>query len=86
MAGVKDVAALVAAEVGSSKVAAEDYVKAVINAIKEVAKTESVILKGLGVFKMKTTPARECVNPQKPTEKVQVPEKTKLVFKASSGK
>ena len=85
MAGVKDVAALVAEAVGASKVVAEDYVKAVTDAISELAKTEAVIIRGFGTFKMKTTPACMRVNPQKPTEKISVPEKTKLVFKTTSG-
>jgi DNA-binding protein HU-beta len=84
MAGIKDVAAVVAEATGVSKAAAEESVKAVFAAITDLTDAgDSVAIRGFGSFRVKEYAARECPNPQKPGEKVQVPAKEKLTFKAS---
>jgi len=57
-------------------------VKEVLEAIKKIAASESVVIKGFGTFKMKTRKARTAKNPQSGAE-VLVPEKKEFTFKAS---
>lgn len=61
-----------------------EQAKAVLDAIK--TSPEPVIIQGFGTFKTVTKPARMAVNPQKPGEKVAVPSKVVLQFKAAKPK
>ncbi len=66
-----------------------DNTELAINALIEVfqeamvAGEDKIILKGIGTFKKKVKPARECRNP-KTGEPVKVPEKTVYTFKISN--
>lgn len=61
-----------------------EQAKAVLDAIK--TSPEPVIIQGFGTFKTVTKPARMAVNPQKRGEKIAVPAKVVLQFKASKPK
>lgn len=75
MAGIADVAK-------NAGIDAEG-VKAVLDAIKSISTRESVTIQGFGTFKTVSKPARMAPNPQKPGEKVAVPAKSVLQFKAA---
>lgn len=66
-----------------SKKEAEDFINAMLDVIMErLKKGEEVVLTGFGAFSAKTRAARAGVNPQKPTEKIQIPAVRVPKFKA----
>ena len=83
MAGVKEVAAKVKAEFGTTTAVADDITKFVLATILELAAEESVIIKGFGTFSIKESAARTCRNPQTGGS-VAVPAKTKLALKSKA--
>ncbi len=75
----------VLAKVGSTKKSAEDAVDAVFDTImKELAKGGEVSVTGFGSFIIKKRSARMGVNPQNPTQKIQI--KATRVPKFKAGK
>ena len=83
MAGVVDIANLVAQEAGITKVLAKELVNTVLNSIDQlVIEGNSVIVQDFGTFKLKTKAARNCLHP-KTGEPVMIPSKTVLSFKAA---
>lgn len=83
MAGTKEVAQVVAAANQLTQKAAAEAVESVLAAITTVANGEKVVIRGFGTFQVKTSKATMRPNPQKPGEKVAVPARTRLTFKAS---
>lgn len=84
MAGTKEVAQLVTRITGLTQKTAVEAVNAVLDSIQVIAEEgELVTFRNYGTFRMKTAKARKCVNPAKPGEMVDVPEKTRLTFKAA---
>lgn len=78
-----DLVAHVAGATGSTKKMAGDVLEAVLAAItKELAKGGSVTLTGFGTFKVSNRAARTGVNPQNPSQKIQIPATTVPTFKA----
>lgn len=70
-------------KVGLGKKQVEDLLDAFENAVIEQLKTgNEVTLTGFGTFMAKRREARMGVNPQNPTEKIQVPAVTVPKFKA----
>jgi len=83
MAGVQEVVAVIAADQALSKGAAREVLDAVLSTITHLtADGDSVMIRGFGTFKLKTTKARVGRNPQT-NEPLNIPAKTKLTFKAS---
>jgi nucleoid DNA-binding protein len=77
MAGITNIA--------KSAETSDEVVRKVFNAIVDATKKGgTVMIKNFGTFKIKTRAARLCHNPQKPGEKVKIPERQVLVFKQSS--
>ncbi len=66
-----------------SKREAEDMLNAFVElTIATLKKDEEVVLTGFGAFSAKTRAARTGVNPQRPTEKIQIPAVKVPKFKA----
>lgn len=66
-----------------SKKEAEDFINNMLDVIMErLKKGEEVVLTGFGAFSAKTRAARAGVNPQNPTEKIQIPAVRVPKFKA----
>lgn len=73
----------IAKKVGLSKKEAESMLEATVDIIINTVKTGgSVTLAGFGQFLSKTRAGRVGVNPQNPTEKIQIPPVTVPKFKA----
>lgn len=73
----------IAGKVGVSKKQAEDMLEAFESTTTDTLKQGGeVTLTGFGTFMAKKRSARAGVNPQNPTEKIQVPEVTVPKFKA----
>jgi|GEM_PF-45320 len=69
-----------------SKKQAEDMVHAFVDIVTETLnKGEEVTIAGFGAWSAKTRAARMGVNPQKPTEKIHIPEVIVPKFKAGKG-
>ena len=78
-----DLIYVVASETGSTKVDAAKALDAVVNAVTgALAKGDSVSLVGFGTFSVRQRAAREGINPQNPSQKIQIPAATVPVFKA----
>jgi DNA-binding protein HU-beta len=74
----------VAAAAGLKKDDAKKAVDAAINAVKDaLAADDKVALIGFGTFSVATRPAHEGLNPRN-KEKIQIPEKKVVKFKAGS--
>lgn len=71
-------------EIAKAAHVTEVQVKAVLDAIK--ASAEPVRIQGYGTFKTVTKPARMAENPQNRGEKIPVPERVVLQFKAAKPK
>lgn len=72
----------IAAEASVSKKQADDMVEAFVKVvIGELKAGNEVTLAGFGTFMAKTRHARGGVNPQKPTERIQIPEVRVAKFK-----
>jgi DNA-binding protein HU-beta len=74
-----------AEELGVSKKLAAELVNTFIQAIiAGVKKQGEVRLQGFGTFKASQRKAREGVNPQNPSQKIQIPAMKVVTFKAGS--
>ncbi|MBI4812302.1 HU family DNA-binding protein [Candidatus Falkowbacteria bacterium] len=72
----------IAAETGVSKKQAEDMVESMVKIIiGELKAGNEVTITGFGTFMAKTRHARGGVNPQHPTERIQIPEVKVAKFK-----
>ncbi|MFH1789763.1 MAG: HU family DNA-binding protein [bacterium] len=70
-------------KVGSSKKEAEDMLNALLELITSTLKAgDEVVLTGFGAFSSKRRAARTGVNPQNPTQKIQIAAVTVPKFKA----
>ncbi len=68
---------------GCTKKCAADALEAVLSTIgKELAKDGTVTLTGFGTFRVSHRKARVGVNPQNPTQKIQIPARKVPTFKA----
>lgn len=66
-----------------SKREAEDFLNTFTDLVTQALKNDNeVVLTGFGAFSSKTRAARTGVNPQKPTEKIQIPAVKVPKFKA----
>ncbi|MFH0805224.1 MAG: HU family DNA-binding protein [Patescibacteria group bacterium] len=73
----------IAEKVGVSKKQSEDMLESMLDIITGALKEgQEVTLTGFGTFMAKQRSARAGVNPQKPTERIQVPAVTVPKFKA----
>ena len=71
---------------GLSKKQAEDTVEAFVKVVTEtLQKGGEVNIAGFGAFMAKTRKGRTGVNPQRPTEKIQIPSVVVPKFKAGKG-
>ena len=78
-----DLVAAVADKAGLTKKAAGDALEAVIGAVtKELSKGGQVTITGFGTFKVSSRKARTGVNPQNPSQKIQIPASKVPTFKA----
>ena len=72
----------IAAEAAVTKRNAEDMLEALVEVIiKELKAGNEVTITGFGTFLARTRHARGGVNPQNPTERIQIPEVTVAKFK-----
>ncbi|PIT86347.1 MAG: HU family DNA-binding protein [Candidatus Magasanikbacteria bacterium CG10_big_fil_rev_8_21_14_0_10_43_6] len=73
----------IADKVGASRKESEEMVNAFVRiVITELQKGETVNIAGFGQFSAKTRAGRIGVNPQNPTQKIQIPPVTVPKFKA----
>ncbi len=73
----------IAHKVGVSKKEAEAMLEALVDiTISELKANNEVTISGFGAFSAKTRAGRVGVNPQNPTEKIQIPPVTVPKFKA----
>ncbi|MFW5719587.1 MAG: HU family DNA-binding protein [Candidatus Dojkabacteria bacterium] len=79
----RDLSNAVQNAIGCTKKDAEAAVDAMIKEIEDaLASGEEVSITGFGKFLVRTRRARTGVNPQKPSEKIQLPESVIPAFKA----
>jgi DNA-binding protein HU-beta len=72
----------IAAEAGVNKKQAEDMLDALVKIIiNELKAGNEVTITGFGTFLSRTRHARGGVNPQRPTERIQIPEVRVAKFK-----
>lgn len=72
-----------ASKVGVAKKQAEDLLNGFVNLVTETLKKgDEVVLTGFGAFSAKKRAARIGVNPQNPSQKIQIPAVTVPKFKA----
>jgi DNA-binding protein HU-beta len=78
-----ELAATLAEKLNVSKKEAEDMVNTFIEVVTtSLKKGDEVVLTGFGAFSVKTRAARTGVNPQNPTQKIQIPAVKVPKFKA----
>jgi DNA-binding protein HU-beta len=78
-----ELAATLAEKLNVSKKEGEDFVNTFIETITNALKKgDEVVLTGFGAFSVKMRAARTGVNPQKPSEKIQIPAVKVPKFKA----
>ena len=85
MAGINDLVDRIAssAEFKVSKKEIKEVIEGAFKSIQAITdEDQSVVIKGFGVFKTKTTAERAGRNPQTGAQ-ITIPEKTKLSFKAA---
>lgn len=76
----------IAQKVGVSKKEAEDMLEAFTEIVTATLKSGGeVTLAGFGAFSAKTRAGRVGVNPQNPSQKIQIPSVTVAKFKAGKG-
>lgn len=76
----------VASKTNTTRKQAEEILDSYLDTITETLKKgDEVTLTGFGTFSAKTRHARKGVNPQKPSEIIDIPEVTVPKFKAGSG-
>ena len=81
-----DIVAAIADAAGITKKAAQDALEALLDTITaQLKKGESVTLTGFGTFKVSARAARTGVNPQNPSEKINIPAMNLPTFKAGKG-
>lgn len=81
-----DIVAAMADQAGITKKAAQDALEALLDTITaQLKKGESVTLTGFGTFKISARAARTGVNPQNPSEKINIPAMNLPSFKAGKG-
>ena len=81
-----ELAQKIAEKVGLSKKEGEAMVEAFTDIVTETIKGGGeVTIAGFGAFSAKTRAGRVGVNPQRPTEKIQIPSVTVPKFKAGKG-
>jgi DNA-binding protein HU-beta len=81
-----ELAATIADKVGISKKEAEEMVAAFTDIVTNTLKAGSEVnIAGFGAFSAKLRAGRIGVNPQNPTEKIQIPAVTVPKFKAGKG-
>lgn len=81
-----ELAERIASKVSLTKKQVEDVLEAFEKETIEALKTGGeVVLTGFGTFSARVRSARMGVNPQKPTEKIQIPQVTVPKFKAGKG-
>ncbi|HDQ22432.1 MAG TPA: HU family DNA-binding protein [Candidatus Uhrbacteria bacterium] len=73
----------VASKTRLTKKQVEEVIETILDSIMDALKTgDSVTLAGFGTFSAKIRHARKGVNPQKPSEKIDIPEVTIPKFKS----
>jgi len=78
-----DLAQHVAGKLNLPKRQVEDLINAVLDTVVEqLKKGEEVVFTGFGAFSAKQRAARQGVNPQNPSQKIQIPAVTVPKFKA----
>lgn len=78
-----ELAQVLAEKLNVSKREAEDMINTLVDTIMATLKKgEEVVLTGFGAFSVKQRAGRTGVNPQKPTEKIQIPPVKVPKFKA----
>ena len=81
-----DLAQKVSEKLNLPKRQIEDTLNTILDVIVEQLKNGSeVVLTGFGAFSAKKRAARQGVNPQNPSEKIQIPAVTVPKFKAGKG-
>ena len=78
-----DLVASIASQAGLTKKAAGDALEAFLSAVTgELVKGGQVTITGFGTFKVSARAARTGVNPQNPSQKIQIPASNVPTFKA----
>ncbi len=81
-----DIVSAIAEKAGLTKKDAQEALEALLSTItEELVKGESVTLTGFGTFKISARAARTGVNPQNPSQKIQIPAMNLPSFKAGKG-
>jgi len=81
-----ELAATIADKVGTSKKEAEEMVAAFVEIVTTTLKAGGEVnIAGFGAFSAKLRAGRVGVNPQNPSEKIQIPPVTVPKFKAGKG-
>jgi DNA-binding protein HU-beta len=81
-----DLSQEVAEKMNLPKRQVEDTLNAILDTIiAKLKKGDEVVLTGFGAFSAKKRAARQGVNPQNPSEKIQIPAVTVPKFKAGKG-
>jgi DNA-binding protein HU-beta len=76
----------IAEDVGVTKKQAEDMIESFVNIVTDtIKKGGEVTIAGFGAFMSKQRKGRTGVNPQNPSEKIQIPSVTVPKFKAGKG-
>jgi DNA-binding protein HU-beta len=76
----------IAEDVGVTKKQAEDMIESFVNIVTDTLKKGGeVTIAGFGAFMSKQRKGRTGVNPQNPSEKIQIPSVTVPKFKAGKG-
>lgn len=77
---------IIAEKIGVTKKQAEDMVETFVDTVVQTLKKgEEVTIAGFGAFSAKRRAGRTGVNPQNPTQKIQIPAVTVPKFKAGKG-
>jgi DNA-binding protein HU-beta len=77
---------VISEKVGVTKKQAEDMIECFVDTVtSELVKGEELTIAGFGQFMAKTRAGRTGVNPQRPTEKIQIPPVRVPKFKAGKG-
>ncbi|MEK7655403.1 MAG: HU family DNA-binding protein [Patescibacteria group bacterium] len=77
---------VISEKIGVTKKQAEDMVECLVDTVTTtLQKGDEVTIAGFGAFSAKQRAGRTGVNPQNPTEKIQIPAVTVPKFKAGKG-
>jgi len=78
-----ELAAIIADKCGVTKKQAEDMIECFVNTVTSTLKADGeVVLTGFGTFSSKVRKGRTGVNPQNPSQKIQIPPTKVAKFKA----